>query len=153
MIEGFSQAPILYIPHGGGPLPLLGDPGHRNMVEFLHRIAPQLPGPSAILVISAHWEAERATITSGMTPQLLYDYSGFPEQAYHITYPAPGNPELAGEIFSLLQKAGIDALLDGSRGFDHGLFVPLKLIRYPSHGENELSEYDISAPLAHVLDA
>ncbi len=119
---------VLFIPHGGGPLPLLGDKGHSELAKFLHDIAPSLGQPSAIVVISAHWEENVATITSGQTPSLIYDYYGFPDEAYHIEYPAPGSPGLAGRIFDLLQQSGIAARLDGNRGFDHGLFVPLKLM-------------------------
>ncbi|MDH5258326.1 MAG: dioxygenase, partial [Gammaproteobacteria bacterium] len=57
-----------------------------------------------------------------------YDYSGFPQSAYDIQYPAPGNPDLAKKIFYLLQDNGIEAKLDETRGFDHGLFVPLKIM-------------------------
>lgn len=127
------NASILYFPHGGGPMPLLGDPGHKNMVEFLKRIVTEIDEPSAILVISAHWEEKIATITSGKSPSLMYDYYGFPEESYHITYPAPGNPDLAQAIFSLLRKSGIEASLDDQRGFDHGLFVPLKLMYPDAH--------------------
>lgn len=110
------------------PLPLLGDKGHQEMVDFLRGITSRLGKPSAILVISAHWEADKATITSGKTPPLFYDYSGFPEQAYAIEYPVPGSPALAEKIFGLLQQHGIDAALDDQRGFDHGVFVPLKIM-------------------------
>lgn len=122
--------PVLFIPHGGGPLPLLGDADHRELVAFLREITTSLAEPAAILVISAHWEADRATVTSGKTPSLIYDYSGFPDQAYSIEYPAPGDPELADTVFRLLQENGIEARTDDQRGFDHGLFVPLKLM-YP----------------------
>lgn len=123
-------APVIFIPHGGGPLPLLGDKGHQPMLDFLHQVTPQLGGPKAILVISAHWEESVATITSGATPELIYDYYGFPEEAYQIKYPAPGNPHLAEKIFHLLAREGIQAKLDEARGYDHGMYVPLKLM-YP----------------------
>ena len=119
---------VLFIPHGGGPLPLLGDKGHQALVDFLKDITPTLGIPSAILVISAHWEEDRATITSGKAPSLIYDYGGFPDEAYEIKYPALGNPQLAEKIFNLLQDSGVDAKLDNRRGFDHGLFVPLKIM-------------------------
>jgi aromatic ring-opening dioxygenase catalytic subunit (LigB family) len=61
---------------------------------------------------------------------MFYDYYGFPDEAYEITYPAPGSPELANRIVSLLPKKNISAHLDPQRGFDHGLFIPLKLM-YP----------------------
>ncbi|MGZ8946989.1 MAG: DODA-type extradiol aromatic ring-opening family dioxygenase, partial [Methylococcaceae bacterium] len=121
-------SPVLFIPHGGGPLPLLGDKSHRDLIAFLQKIAPTLGKPSTIVVISAHWEENKATITSGKSPSLLYDYYGFPEEAYKIEYPAPGNPALAAKIFHLLQRHGIDAKLDDRRSFDHGLFVPLKIM-------------------------
>lgn len=119
---------VLFIPHGGGPLPLLGDKKHQKMVDFLKRISPTLGNPSTILVISAHWEEDKVTITSGEAPSLIYDYSGFPDEAYDIKYPAPGNPVLARKIFHLLVDNGIEARLDNNRGFDHGLFVPLKIM-------------------------
>lgn len=119
-----------YLSHGGGPLPLLGDAAHGEMVDCLTRIAATMPRPRAIIVVSAHWEAELPTITSGSMPPLIYDYYGFPEEAYQIQYPCPGEPQLANDIHTILIDAGIDAKLDDTRGFDHGLFVPLKIM-YP----------------------
>ncbi len=101
--------PVLFIPHGGGPLPLLGDLNHQTLVSFLKNITPVLGFPSSILIISAHWEEEIATITSGKNPSLIYDYYGFPDQAYAIEYPAVGNPELAEKIYDFLQADGIEA--------------------------------------------
>jgi 4,5-DOPA dioxygenase extradiol len=123
-------SPVLFLSHGGGPLPLLGDKGHQEMVNFIKEITPTLGKPSAILVISAHWEADQPTLTSGTFPSLIYDYYGFPKESYEIKYPAPGSPELANKIFNLLGNVGIEAKLDDHRGFDHGLFVPLKMM-YP----------------------
>ena len=121
---------IAYISHGGGPMPLLGDPDHYEMVETLKEIASKIDKPSAILVISAHWEARLPTVTSGTNPGIIYDYGGFPQAAYEIEYPAPGEPVLAKRVMNSLKEDGIDAVQDEQRGFDHGLFVPLKLI-YP----------------------
>ncbi len=59
---------------------------------------------------------------------MLYDYSGFPSETYTITYPAPGHPGLAKEIQGKIEKAGFKSDLDSERGFDHGVFVPLKRI-------------------------
>lgn len=121
---------VLFISHGGGPLPLLGDPGHTEMVTTLTELAGDLRKPSAILVISAHWEQQQPAITAGARPRLIYDYSGFPPEAYEITYPCPGEPALAARIHGALEQAGISSRLDDQRGFDHGVFVPLKLM-YP----------------------
>lgn len=125
-----SKRNIVYISHGGGPMPLLGDPDHQEMVETLKEIAAEMDKPSAILVISAHWEARVPTVTSGLTPGLIYDYGGFPKEAYEIQYPVRGKPTLAHDVVNALMEHRIDAIQDELRGFDHGLFVPLKIM-YP----------------------
>jgi aromatic ring-opening dioxygenase catalytic subunit (LigB family) len=121
---------ILFVSHGGGPLPLLGDPDHREMVTTLKTITESVAKPSAILVISAHWEAQVPTITAGAKPPLIYDYYGFPKESYDIQYPCLGEPRLAQQVHQILNSAGVPANLDHQRGFDHGLFVPLKIM-YP----------------------
>jgi len=125
-----TPARILYIPHGGGPLPLLGDAGHGALVDFLTTIPARLGTPSAILVISAHWETDVPTLTGAARPELIYDYYGFPQETYTIRYPAPGDPALAERVADRLKTQGLSAQVDGQRGFDHGLFIPLKLM-YP----------------------
>ncbi len=96
--------------------------------EFLRGIAASLPEkPKALLVISAHWEEEQPTVMSGTAPPLLFDYHGFPKHTYELTWPAPGSPTLATRIVELLGHAGIEAKKNDSRGFDHGVFVPLKV--------------------------
>ncbi len=118
----------LFLSHGGGPLPLLGDAAHAEMVACLTTIAATIERPSAILVVSAHWEEQQPTVTAGANPSLLYDYSGFPNESYEIQYPCPGDPPLACAIAAALAEAGIEARLTTTRGLDHGLFVPLKIM-------------------------
>ncbi len=125
-----SKAQIVYFSHGGGPLPILGDASHQAMVDFMRQLPSRLKRPAAILVVSAHWEEKVATLLGARSPEMFYDYYGFPEQAYEIKYPAPGNPELAERIAELLNRNHIAARIDPGRGFDHGLFIPLKLM-YP----------------------
>jgi aromatic ring-opening dioxygenase catalytic subunit (LigB family) len=81
-------------------------------------------------VVSAHWEQPEPTVLSAAEPPLLYDYYGFPPHTYELTWPAPGSPELAERIVQLLAAARIEADRDETRGFDHGVFIPLKL-SYP----------------------
>ena len=126
-----AKPQIVYFSHGGGPLPILGDPGHQAMVDFMTRLPERLSPPEAILVVSAHWEEPTATVPGAQNPALFYDYYGFPAEAYSLTYPAPGHPELARQIVDVLTAQAIPARLDLQRGFDHGLFIPLKLM-YPS---------------------
>ena len=124
------KAQIVYFSHGGGPLPILGDPGHRAMIDFMQKLPNQLHKPDLILVISAHWEETAATLLGAEKPVMFYDYYGFPSQAYEIQYPAPGSPENAKRIAAILEKNHIPSAVDPKRGFDHGLFIPLKLM-YP----------------------
>jgi 4,5-DOPA dioxygenase extradiol len=125
-----NKVQIVYFSHGGGPLPILGDASHKAMVDFMLQLPSRLRKPDAILVISAHWEENTATLLGAQNPPMFYDYYGFPDEAYAITYPAPGSPELANRIAGLLNNNGIPARIDSQRGFDHGLFIPLKLM-YP----------------------
>jgi 4,5-DOPA dioxygenase extradiol len=146
-----SLGSVVYISHGGGPLPLLGDKSHVDMIKALQVIAGIIEKPSAIVVISAHWEEEKPTITSGERPSLIYDYYGFPSESYEIQYLAVGNPALAHKIFDLLKSNRIEATLTDKRGFDHGLFVPLKLM-YPDATIPcvQLSLLKSLDPLAHI---
>ncbi len=125
-----QKAQIVYFSHGGGPLPILGDESHQAMVDFMARLPEQLTRPEAILVISAHWEEREATLLGAKNPPMFYDYYGFPDEAYEITYPAPGSPELAKRIASILNQHAVPSRIDPQRGFDHGLFIPLKMM-YP----------------------
>ncbi len=128
--------PAVYLPHGGGPWPFidqkLGDPVELDKLAAYLRALPGLPKtpPTAVLVVSAHWEESAPTVMTGASPPLLFDYYGFPPQAYRLTWPAPGDPVLAARVRDLLQGAGFTTGSDPTRGFDHGTFVPLKLA-YP----------------------
>lgn len=143
---------VVYLSHGGGPLPLLGDPGHAALVAFLQGLPARLERPEAILVVSAHWEEPVATVQGAARPPMLFDYHGFPEEAYRLDYPAPGHPELAGRIAGRLREQGLAARIDDGRGFDHGLFVPLMLMapdaEIPALQLSLLSSLDPAAHLA-----
>jgi 4,5-DOPA dioxygenase extradiol len=141
----------VFLSHGGGPLPLLGDPDHRQMVSCLQNIAVNIPRPDAILVVSAHWEEPVPTLTAASNPSLIYDYYGFPPESYDIQYPCVGEPFLAGEIYRMLGDRDIDARLDEARGLDHGVFVPLKIM-YPEADIPcvQLSLVDTLDPLLHI---
>lgn len=129
-IDTLFTPTVLYLSHGGGPLPLLRDKNHTELVSNLKTLSELIEKPEAIIVISAHWEEKALHITHARHPSLIYDYSGFPQESYEITYPAAGNPTLAEDLFSIFRESGFDVELDDSRGFDHGLFVPLKIM-YP----------------------
>jgi len=151
---------VLYLSHGGGPLPILGDESHHEMIDMLKRISAKIEKPSAIIVISAHWEEDTISITSGANPALIYDYYGFPKESYDITYPCPGSPEFAQQVHRIFNEANITSQLDDQRGFDHGLFIPLKIM-YPdadipciqvslNHNLNPTSHIDMGKALANI---
>jgi aromatic ring-opening dioxygenase catalytic subunit (LigB family) len=127
--------PVAFVPHGGGPWPFVdvGFPAAEvaSLRAYLESVSslPAVP-PKALLVVSGHWEERLPTVTTSEHPPLLYDYSGFPESAYTLTWPAPGKPALAARVRELLGAAGIDSSSTRDRGFDHGAFIPLKLT-YP----------------------
>lgn len=124
--------PTLYIPHGGGPCFFMDwSPPDTwlAMRDFLSGLADSLPTePKAIVLISAHWEAPVFTIQHKSAPALLFDYGGFPPHTYQLSYPAPGAPALAEHIAHLLDQHSIAWAYDKQRDFDHGVFIPLKLI-------------------------
>jgi len=94
--------------------------------HVLHVLAHRQP--TAIIVVSAHWEESVPTVQSGDHPEMLFDYYGFPDKAYEIKYPAPGAPVLASRVTELMGKAGFAPEADRARGFDHGVFIPLMLM-------------------------
>ncbi|TMW59557.1 hypothetical protein Poli38472_004626 [Pythium oligandrum] len=124
------KQPSVFVPHGGGPMPLMNDPSHRTMIEWLKNFQRDYvtTKPAAIVLVTAHWEGEVTQITSSPAPELFYDYYGFPPETYEIKYPAPGHPELAKRIQDLLANQSIPSELDAKRGYDHGVFIPLKLM-------------------------
>lgn len=122
---------VIYFSHGGGPLPVLGDPTHTAMVKFMKDLPNMIDKPEAIIVISAHWEETVVTIQGHEQPELMYDYYGFPSAAYDIKYPCHGHPKLAIRIANLLKDNDIDCFIDDKRPYDHGVYIPLMMM-YPS---------------------
>ncbi|OYW82399.1 MAG: dioxygenase [Asticcacaulis sp. 32-58-5] len=133
-ITSASRLPALYIPHGGGPCFFMDwNPADVwiGMGEYLRDVARQVgQTPKAILVISAHWEETEFTLQTAQQPDLLFDYYGFPPHTYQITYPTRNDAQLMARIGQLTAQAGITLNHDEARGYDHGVFIPLKLI-YP----------------------
>ncbi|MGE0397270.1 MAG: class III extradiol ring-cleavage dioxygenase [Kofleriaceae bacterium] len=126
-----ARMPVVFLPHGGGPWPWVREMYDDNLARYLAAIGglPVTP-PTALLVISAHWEESVPTVMTATRPPMLYDYYGFPEETYKLQWSAPGSPALAARVRELLGGAGIETAANSERGFDHGTFVPLKLA-YP----------------------
>jgi 4,5-DOPA dioxygenase extradiol len=119
-----STLPALYLGHGAPPL--LEDP---EWMGELGGWAAKLPRPKAILIVSAHWQTAPIAISSTHKVPLVYDFHGFPEHYYRMTYDAPGAPELAAKVRALM-PSNEPVLERETRGLDHGAWVPLKAM-YP----------------------
>jgi aromatic ring-opening dioxygenase catalytic subunit (LigB family) len=126
-----ATLPTLFIPHGGGPCFFMDwsplNTWDRMAAWLKSLIASMETRPKAILVISGHWEEPVFTVGSSPKPPLIYDYYNFPPHTYQLRFDAPGSPELAHRVRALLAGAGIASGEDGQRGYDHGVFIPLKL--------------------------
>ena len=119
-----GSMPALYLGHGAPPL--LDDP---EWVAQLRGWATDLPRPSSILIVSAHWQTAPTALSATRPVPLVYDFYGFPQHYYDMTYDAPGAPELAASVKALM-PASEPVLERESRGLDHGAWVPLKAM-YP----------------------
>jgi aromatic ring-opening dioxygenase catalytic subunit (LigB family) len=122
--------PSFFIPHGGGPCFFMDDPAGTwtGMAAFLSALPANLPArPKAIIVVSGHWETNGFAFTGAARPPLIYDYSGFPPETYHLRYDVQGAPTLAARATELLKRAGVAAVTDPDHGLDHGVFIPLKV--------------------------
>lgn len=150
-----QRQPAIFLPHGGGPCFFMdwtmGPADTWNATRrFLEGIEASLPEPpKALLVVSGHWEEASFTAGAASQPELIFDYSGFPEHTYRLTWPAPGNPSLATRVKDLLRDAGLSAETSPTRGYDHGVFVPLK-VAFP-HAKIPVVPLSLAASLDPAL--
>jgi 4,5-DOPA dioxygenase extradiol len=119
--------PTTFLSHGAPDLPIR-DGAVSQFLRSLHQLFPK---PKAILVISAHWNSDTPMVSAAIQPRTIYDFSGFPEQLYQLSYPASGAPELSDRVVDLLLQSGISCTTHPSRGLDHGAWTPL-ILAYPA---------------------
>ncbi|GAA5184378.1 class III extradiol ring-cleavage dioxygenase [Niveibacterium umoris] len=113
--------PVLFLSHGS-PLHAVLD---SEPARAWAALGAQLPTPRAIIAVSAHWNTGIPMLTGAASPPTIHDFGGFPDVLYRLRYPASGAPELAEQARGLLRDAGLPVGIDGSRGLDHGAWVPL----------------------------
>jgi len=152
-----NRLPTFYIPHGGGPWHVMmdqfgGKAAWAPLVDYLQSLG-KFAGERAraLLVVSAHWEEPIPTVHHGSAPGLLYDYYGFPDETYHLSWPAPGAPDVAQRVEALLAGAGFRVGREEERGYDHGTFVPL-MVALPKADlpVAQLSLVDSLSPTTHI---
>jgi len=129
------RQPTIFLPHGGGPCfwmefpPPFGPHAWDGLRAYLAGIVESLPErPKAFVVVTAHWEETKPTVSTAAAPGMLFDYYGFPPHTYELSYPAPGEPRVAAEVKRLLEAAGLPVGENATRGFDHGVFVPFLIV-------------------------
>ena len=113
--------PTIFLSHGAPTTPLEDIPARR----FWQELGGTYQDVAAVLCISAHWETTRPTVGGTGRPDTIHDFYGFPPELYRLDYPTPGAPGLARTIVQKLAGAGLPCDLDGTRGLDHGAWVPL----------------------------
>jgi aromatic ring-opening dioxygenase catalytic subunit (LigB family) len=145
MISNGEKIPPVFVNHGGGPMPLMCDENHKDLVASIKKISQSIPKPKAILVISAHWEESELTLLRNKNPPLLFDYGGFPDETYEYTYPVSLAEEVNLRIEKLFSEKNLSLKYNYSRGLDHGVFVPLMLM-YPD-ANIPVTELSISSSL------
>ncbi len=130
-----ARQPTIFLPHGGGPCfwmefpPPLGPHAWDGLKAYLSGIVAGLPErPRAFVVVTSHWEEAKPTVSTAAAPGMLFDYYGFPDHTYELSYPAPGEPKVAAEVKRLLEAAGLSVGENAKRGFDHGVFVPFLIV-------------------------
>lgn len=122
-----ERLPAYFVSHGAPVLALdTSDPTH----VFLSGLGRAIGKPRAVLVVSAHWEADSPRVSGVAHPETIHDFYGFPAPLYELRYPCAGAPELASRVAKMLGDASIETHIDTQRGLDHGAWIPL-LLMYP----------------------
>lgn len=121
-----SKFPPIFVSHGAPSIIIEDSPAR----DFLRHMGKDIGRPKAIVCVSAHWTTPEPSVSMHPQPAMIYDFGGFPDELYSLTYPAPGDPFLANHVLDLLHGQDIPAGNDLSRGFDHGTWTPLMLM-YP----------------------
>ena len=115
-----NRLPAIFLSHGAPPLA-----DDEVWTKELADWSRALTRPTAILIVSAHWEEAPLTLGATTTVPLTYDFFGFAEKYYQVQYPAPGAPQLADQVRKLLHSPDHAIGQDSARGLDHGAYVPL----------------------------
>lgn len=118
--------PSYFFAHGA-PSIVLED---NEYTQLLKNFKDHTPKPKAIVLFSAHWEEAVQTVSAAETYETIYDFGGFQDELYEMTYPAQSDRQLIEQIQSMFAKQGIQSVLNEKRGLDHGAWAVLKLI-YP----------------------
>lgn len=147
-----KRGAALFLPHGGGPMPLLNDSSQIQLTKYLREKAAKDLGlqdlksenkPKGLIVVSAHWETSEVSVSLKENNKLLYDYYGFPPETYNLNFKAKGSKKIGLQIDQTLTEAGFTVHTELSRGWDHGLFVPLLCV-FPNGLPDDIPVIEVS---------
>ncbi len=124
-LDATEKMPVLFLGHGS-PMNAIEE---NEFVQGFRDISREIPKPSAILCVSAHWETKGTRVTAMEHPPTIHDFGGFPQELFEVQYPAPGSPELAKQTKALVRKTTVE--LDDKWGLDHGAWSVIKHL-YPA---------------------
>lgn len=137
--ESAASMPVVFISHGSPMVAIQRGPYQDSLAEFVRKVRPR-----AIVAISAHWDSSTAIgINGAARHSIMHDFRGFPPSLYDLTYNAPGSPEVAKYIASLLREGKWGPEITTDRGLDHGVWIPLRLM-YPGA---DIPVVELSVPL------
>jgi len=151
-----GKMPVLFLGHGSPMNIILKN----SFTESLVQLGRGMPTPKAILVVSAHWQTKGTFITTAKVPDIIYDFYGFPQELYDVTYPCPGASAQMEGFSSVLESAGIG--YDNQRGLDHAAWAVLKHM-YPKaniptmelsldYGKSPQEHYNLAKKLAPLRE-
>lgn len=151
-----AKTPVLFLGHGS-PMNIILE---NSFTKSLLQLSKDIPKPKAILVVSAHWQTKGTFITASGTPDIIYDFYGFPQELYDVGYPCPGGREILAEIGSVIEQAGIH--YDQERGLDHAAWAVLKHL-YPKadipvmelsldYGKSPQEHYELAKKLSPLRE-
>jgi len=132
--EAPKRGPVFFVSHGAGPFVILKVPHQMPLVNLFEETAWVLDGCKGVIVVTAHWMTDKPHISSAARPPIYCDYfdvpgDPLPKEAWDIVYDAPGDPETARRIKEALDKTELGGVLDDERGWDHGVWTPMMLLR------------------------
>ena len=94
------RMPVLFVGHGT-PMNAIEDNTFTDTWVRLGETIRDTFDPRALVVISAHWEAEAHFVTGDEQPRQIYDMYGFPRALYELRYDAQADPRLAPDSRTL----------------------------------------------------
>lgn len=134
-----NLVPSLFVSHGLPPMAIMDDPYNSALINFGRNLNIR-----GIVCVSSHWISPGPIqVTTNNKPFIQHNFHGFQQELYDIRYNVPFSQELTEEVMDLLAEENYDIAPNPHYGLDHGVWMPLRLIR----PEADLPVVQVSLPL------